>query len=341
MGNDVVVQDQQCEIDPYAWMDQQDDQMTIAELTGRIQLFGKYLEKNFYYKFGSGKNEVVGLSKSGINECVRQLQSQGVFISEVGFPQIQTDPTDDEYVLVMVTCEKFKFVDGKKVVIEQSVGCKRQWIYEEIYEKEWQNGKMVNKYVNGKPAKRKQKDKFFFEKAKSKASRNAKSDLVSFAIRVKVLENAMAISEGVVFQPPQQQQRQPPPRQLPKQQPKQLPEPERLPDFNDKCWSQKTLVPERFLAPSMKAKGITFWIMATDNETKFVHNNGNSHSPASWLHVANYHGTEWEAVFEKTVELRKWYKAKQAEKAKQEQEDAPPWIAEEDADAEQTYVENM
>ena len=81
--------------------------------------------------------------------------------------------------------------------------------------------------------------------------------------------------------------------------------------------------------------------MATDNETKFVHNNGNSHSPASWLHVANYHGTEWEAVFEKTVELRKWYKAKQAEKAKQEQEDAPPWIAEEDADAEQTYVENM
>jgi hypothetical protein len=164
----------------YISMDKEDDQQILMASAGRI-VFADKVEKAFFYQFPTKSGKVEGLSKVGIDECANQLQKENIFFQETDFTY-EVDPTDHEYVLFSAKCVSFSyFPTGEKFIIGEAIGTKRQWRFQEVN---------VFCQETKTKIKKKEEDPFWFEKGQQKASRNAKSDLIPYRIKAKVLEGA-------------------------------------------------------------------------------------------------------------------------------------------------------
>lgn len=174
-----------------------DEDQIIAEMSGRVS--DKYV-----YTFKQGGQEVTGLSFAGTNWAVREYAKQGEVIRVVGHPHIIADPTDMDYVIVMVTSQRFAVhkETGKEIPLDNAVGVKRQGKFTEK-RKYGPGGELIGH--------EKVVDPFYIEKAVSKASRNSKQSLIPTETVKKLIARALDSKNGKAVQPKnaQPQQRAP------------------------------------------------------------------------------------------------------------------------------------
>lgn len=181
-----------------------DEEQIIAELAGRVT--DKYVYELKGVKDERG-NQVVGLSYAGTNWACREYAKQGELIRVNPKPEVVLDPSDDEYVIVVVTAQRWS-VDretGKEIPLDTALGVKRQW--KKQLRNIWENGRVVRQEAID--------DKFFMEKAFSKAQRNAKQALIPTDFVTQIIQKALAQKNGKTVQRPQgspPQQNRPAPR---------------------------------------------------------------------------------------------------------------------------------
>jgi len=159
-------------IDIFQRFDAMDDKIIIDELENRV------IDK-WVYHFKSGKHEVWGLGKAGIDGCARELSTQGIALREEDV-KTAIDPTNKQYVLFTARVAKH-FVDkqGEEAMVESAIGTKRQWTMQLI-----------------KGQKDPIPDPFWFEKGSIKALRNAKARLIPEEIKAQII--AFAKKQGKV-----------------------------------------------------------------------------------------------------------------------------------------------
>lgn len=160
--------------------DRNDEAQVLAELSGRVV-------DSYLYTFpGQEGKPVTGLSLSGVNWACREFAKHGEVIRMVSKPEFVLDPTDPEYIIVSIVAQRFgvNAETGREIALDSSIGVKRQWI------------KQALRDGSSKP------DKFFVEKAVSKAQRNAKSALLPADFVKKVIAQALT-QQGKGVQPKQ------------------------------------------------------------------------------------------------------------------------------------------
>jgi hypothetical protein len=201
MSNEVVRQSEDQEL--FELCDRNDEAQVLAELSGRVV-------DSYLYTFpGQEGKPVTGLSLSGVNWACREFAKHGEVIRMVSKPEIVLDPTDPEYVIVSVVAQRFAVnaETGRELALDSAIGVKRQWI------------KQALRDGSSKP------DKFFVEKAVSKAQRNAKSALLPTDFVKKVIAQALT-QQGKGVQPKQAAPKQAAPKQAaPAPDPKAAPTP--------------------------------------------------------------------------------------------------------------------
>lgn len=143
------------EILPFRVMDRADDDMILSEMSGNI------IDK-FVYEFKDGGQTVVGLTVAGVNNTVRMFAAQGEVIRVEDNPKILED---EEYYHVVVKASRYKIErnnegEPREILLDTSFGSKRQ-----AKKYRARSGQFFN-------------DTFAFEKAISKAQRNAKRMLI-------------------------------------------------------------------------------------------------------------------------------------------------------------------
>ncbi|SRR5579871_2051299 len=186
--------------DLYESFELADEQQIIAEISGRVT--DKYVYELKGVKDQSG-NPVNGLSYAGTNWACREYAKQGEVIRIVD-KDFRSDPTNDQYIIVVVTAQRFSVhpETGKEIALDSTIGIKRQW-------------RMMKKkrYVDGQEDGYDiVEDPFFWEKACSKAIRNAKQGLIPVDIVKKLISEALNKKNGQDVHPrqggsPKQQQR--------------------------------------------------------------------------------------------------------------------------------------
>jgi hypothetical protein len=158
--------------------DRNDEAQVLAELSGRVV-------DSYLYTFPGQEGKLVtGLSLSGVNWACREFAKHGEVIRMVSKPEIVLDPTDPEHVIVSVVAQRFAVnaETGRELALDSAIGVKRQWIKQALRDG---SSKL---------------DKFFVEKAVSKAQRNAKSALLPTDFVKKVIAQALA-QQGKGVQP--------------------------------------------------------------------------------------------------------------------------------------------
>jgi len=162
-----------------------DENQVIEDLRGRVLETYVYEVKRWNHK--TKRNEIDHeLSLAGINAACRALAKKGEVIRILDI-QFDSDNQNPEYILVRAQAKRFKILgDGTEVGLDSEWGVKWQW--RNMKKKIWENGRIVGEEVVSDP--------FFFEKATSKASRNAKKKLIpESAIKVMI---KLALKEGKV-----------------------------------------------------------------------------------------------------------------------------------------------
>jgi hypothetical protein len=166
MANDIMKKEKK--VDPYTLMDRLDDEIIIAELEGRV------IDK-WVYHFKQDKNEVWGLSKVGVDMACREMAKMGEAIREENI-EYTVDPTNKEYVLFRASASRVVISkDGKEIMLDRTIGTKRQWIKKIAYGQKKDN-------------------EFWFEQGSIKALRNARARLLSEEVRAKII--ALAKEKG-------------------------------------------------------------------------------------------------------------------------------------------------
>lgn len=162
--------------------DMLDDEQTLAEMQG--QVLNEYVYKvQRWNPETKRKEDQYLLSKAGVNWACRQYAKNREAIRIVGHPMVVADPSDPEYILVTVQAQRFVLANGKEIGMDSEFGSKRQW--RKMQKKDvWENGVMVRKGEI-------ELDPFFYEKAISKAQRNAKLALMDAAFIAKVVQAAI------------------------------------------------------------------------------------------------------------------------------------------------------
>ena len=144
---------------PYAIMDAEDDKQVMASMSGaRLE--------DFVYSFPSQGKTVIGISKAGVDELCRQsAKKEGIIYEDEGI----TDLKDEgDYFHVTVKVGVYRVIvlkkEGRflKIPLGTHPGSKRQWKKMKL-----RNGSIVP-------------DPFWYEKAMSKANRNARHDLLPY-----------------------------------------------------------------------------------------------------------------------------------------------------------------
>jgi hypothetical protein len=143
---------------PFLLFDKLDDDLIKQELEGKIPNI-------LTYHFTQGGKEVWGISKPGVDECVRQLARKGEVIREINltFTETQTD-----FLFTGTSARYAVNADGKEVQLDTRIGLKRQPKF----------------YNNGQP------NQFAFEQGGMKALRNANRRLIPPEIEAGVIEYA-------------------------------------------------------------------------------------------------------------------------------------------------------
>ena len=111
--------------DPFQLMDRMDEEALRRELDG-------VAPTDLVYVVKEGGQEVVGLSKTGVDECCMALVSQGQVIREENLQYELIGEGDDREALFKVKAARFAVSpSGQEVRLDQVIGVKRQPLYYE------------------------------------------------------------------------------------------------------------------------------------------------------------------------------------------------------------------
>jgi hypothetical protein len=111
--------------DPFQLMDRMDEEALRRELDGVAATELVYVVKE-------GGQEVVGLSKTGVDQCCMALVSQGQVIREENLQYELIGEDDDREALFKVKAARFAVSPaGQEVRLDQVIGVKRQPLYYE------------------------------------------------------------------------------------------------------------------------------------------------------------------------------------------------------------------
>jgi hypothetical protein len=111
--------------DPFQLMDRLDEEALRKELEG-------VAGTDLVYVVKEGGQEVVGLSKSGVDECCMALVSQGQVIREEDLQHEVIGEGEDREALFKVKAARFAVsAEGQEVRLDQVIGVKRQALYYE------------------------------------------------------------------------------------------------------------------------------------------------------------------------------------------------------------------
>jgi hypothetical protein len=112
--------------DPFQLMDRMDEEALRKELDGVASTDLVYVVKE------SGQ-EVVGLSKSGVDECCMALVSQGQVIREEDLQYEVIGEGEDKEALFKVKAARYAVSpEGQEVRLDQVIGVKRQAVYHDL-----------------------------------------------------------------------------------------------------------------------------------------------------------------------------------------------------------------
>jgi hypothetical protein len=111
--------------DPFQLMDRMDEEALRKELEG-------VASTDLVYVVKEGGHEVIGLSKSGVDECCMALVSQGQVIREEDLQYDVIGEGEDREALFKVKAARFAVSpEGQDVRLDQVIGVKRQPLYHE------------------------------------------------------------------------------------------------------------------------------------------------------------------------------------------------------------------
>jgi hypothetical protein len=111
--------------DPFQLMDRLDEEALRKELEG-------VASTDLVYVVKEGGQEVVGLSKSGVDECCMALVSQGQVIREEDLQYDVIGEGEEREALFKVKAARFAVSpEGQDVRLDQVIGVKRQALYHE------------------------------------------------------------------------------------------------------------------------------------------------------------------------------------------------------------------
>ena len=111
--------------DPFQLMDRMDEEALRRELDG-------VAPTDLVYVVREGGQEVVGLSKTGVDQCCMALVSQGQVIREEDLQYELIGEGDDREALFKVKAARFAVSPaGQEVRLDQVIGVKRQPLYYE------------------------------------------------------------------------------------------------------------------------------------------------------------------------------------------------------------------
>src|SRR4051794_10794442 len=111
--------------DPFQLMDRMDEEALRKELEG-------VAAQDLVYVVKEGGQEVVGLSKTGVDECCMALVSQGQVIREEDLQHEVIGEGEDREALFKVKAARFAVSpEGQEVRLDQVIGVKRQPLYYE------------------------------------------------------------------------------------------------------------------------------------------------------------------------------------------------------------------
>ncbi len=111
--------------DPFQLMDRRDEEALRKELEG-------VASSDLVYVIREGGQEVVGLSKTGVDECCMALVSQGQVIREEDLQYELIGEGQDREALFKVKAARFAVSpSGQEVRLDQVIGVKRQALYYE------------------------------------------------------------------------------------------------------------------------------------------------------------------------------------------------------------------
>jgi hypothetical protein len=158
-----------------------DEEQIIAEISGRVT-------EKYVYTFKQGGQEVTGLSYAGTNWACREYAKHGEVIRVIGKPEIVLDPTDPNYIVVVVTSQRFAINQEtqRETPLDTTLGVKRQWRM--MKKNKYENGQVVGEEIVPDP--------FFVEKAFSKAIRNSKQALMPVDLVKRLISEAIKIKHS-------------------------------------------------------------------------------------------------------------------------------------------------
>src|ERR671916_2240925 len=111
--------------DPFQLMDRMDEEALRKELEGAAST-------DLVYVVREGGQEVVGLSKTGVDECCMALVSQGQVIREEELQYELIGEGEEREALFKVKAARFAVSpEGQDVRLDQVIGVKRQSLYYE------------------------------------------------------------------------------------------------------------------------------------------------------------------------------------------------------------------
>lgn len=155
----------------------------------------------YCYSFNASDGLVTDLSIKGVQAIAREMAKKGEIISPV---DVQIVAEDDDEVRVICTAKReiIRVIDGQviRVELDRTTRGKRQTKMQEVnvYEGQGDNRRKVG--VQLKP------DKFWYEKAISKAVRNAMAPLMGGEMRAQVIslwrDAQVAMGKNVRYLPP-------------------------------------------------------------------------------------------------------------------------------------------
>lgn len=152
------------DFDPFRAMDKLDDELFLEEMKGRIV-------DTWAYSFRQDGKDVNGLSKVGVDQACREMAKSGEVIREENV-EYTIDPTDKRYILFKGFASRIAVAkDGREVVLDRTIGTKRQCVF--IATKE----KGITDKVNP----------FWYEQGAMKSLRNARMRLLSEEIKTKII----------------------------------------------------------------------------------------------------------------------------------------------------------
>lgn len=164
-----------------------DEEQVIAELAGRVT-------DKFVYSFKQGGQDVTGLSYAGTNWAVREYAKQGEVIRVSPDVHFKSDPSDPDYVIVIVSAQRFMVnkETGQEIGLDTRLGTCRQAKFMKK-RKFNDSGEVIGE--------ERVEDGFFASKATSKASRNAMQALIPTDIVKKLIQKAIESKNGKAVQP--------------------------------------------------------------------------------------------------------------------------------------------